>query len=163
MRKPFGPRPIAELLPGALGEAATKRGFAGAELLGRWPAIAGGDIARHTRPVRLQWAPRGEATDPDKPPPAAVLHIRVDGAFALELQYATEQLIERINAYLGWRCVGAIRMRQGPVHSGENGAPSLPPLPEDAARRLDASLGGVEEKVLANSLRRLGQAVLRRS
>jgi hypothetical protein len=160
MRKPFGPRAVGELIPDCLGEFAAKRGFAGAEILARWPSIAGEAIARHARPVRLQWPPRGAAADPEEIPAAAVLHIRVDGAFALELQYEADRLVERINAYLGWRCVGALRMRQGPVEQRAP-RPSAPSVVDaEAEARIAACLAPVAEEELAASLRRLGRAVL---
>jgi hypothetical protein len=161
MRKPFGPRAVGELIPACLGEFAAKRGFAGAEILARWQSIAGEAIAAHARPVRLQWPPRGTATDPDAEPPTAVLHIRVEGGFALELQYEAERLVERINAYLGWRCVGALRMRQGPVEqrpAQRRAAPAT--IDPEAERRIAALLSPVEDPALAASLERLGRAVL---
>jgi hypothetical protein len=163
MRKPFGPRPVGELIPACLGELSARRGFAGAEILARWQGIAGEAIAAHARPVRLQWPPRGGATDPDETPAAAVLHIRVEGAFALELQYEADRLVERINAYLGWRCVGSLRMRQGPVEARSAPRRSKPaPIDGEAERRLAASLAPVAEEPLAASLEKLGRAVLAR-
>ncbi len=164
MRKPFGPRAVGELIPDCLGELSAKRGFAGAEILARWQSIAGEAIAAHARPVRLQWPPRGSATDPDAEPPTALLHVRVEGAFALELQYEADRLVERINAYLGWRCVGALRIRQGPVER-RNAArrPTPVPLDSEDERRLAASVRDVEEPRLAASLEKLGRRVLARA
>lgn len=161
MRKPFGPRAVGELIPACLGEFAAKRGFAGGEILARWPLIAGEAIAAHARPVRLQWPPRGTATDPDAEGTSAVLHIRVEGAFALELQYEADRLVERINAYLGWRCVGGLRMRQGPVSSRPaSRRPAPVALKPEAEDRLARSVRGVEEPGLSAALKKLGRGVL---
>ena len=47
--------------------------------------------------------------------PPATLVLRVDGAFALEAQHAAAIIVERVNAHLGWRCVGKVAFRQGPL------------------------------------------------
>lgn len=159
MHKYSGPRRLAELVPACVGPAAAERGFATAELLSRWPQIAGAQFGTRSRPVRFSWPPRGQASDPAAGPGGAVLHVKVENGFAMALQYESEALIARINAYLGWRCVQAIRFKQGPV--GNRGAAAAPPAALDPAAdmRLARSLDGVDE-TLAAPLRRLGRAVL---
>ena len=68
-------------------------------------------------------APRGGA-DPDARPEPATLVVRVESAFALELQHLAPLLIERINAHYGWRCVGRLVLKQGPVRAAQAGAPA---------------------------------------
>lgn len=160
MRK-SGARRLADLVPACVGPAAARRGFAAAELLGRWREIAGPEIGARSRPLRFAWPPRGAASDPAAPV-GAVLHLRVEGSFALALHYESEALIGRINAYLGWRCVDSIRVRQGPVAPARTAAAAGTVLPADAEERLAARLSDVDE-ALAEPLRRLGRAVLARN
>ena len=44
-----------------------------------------------------------------------MLHLKVDPSKALEVQYSTPQLIERINQTLGFRAVSGLRVVQAPV------------------------------------------------
>ena len=83
------------------------------ELICEWPAIAGPALALYTRPEKLtKGAP--EPNSAGKPAPS-VLHLKVDPARALEVQYSTPQLIERINQTLGFRAVCGLRVVQAPV------------------------------------------------
>ncbi len=44
-----------------------------------------------------------------------MLHLKVDPAKVLEVQYGAPQLIERINQTLGFRAVSGVRVVQAPV------------------------------------------------
>ncbi len=71
-----------------------------------------------------------------------MLTVKVEGAFALELQHLAPQVIDRVNRYIGWRCVGRIALSQGPVRKGEPARPRRrPALTAEASRRLDDLLG----------------------
>ena len=52
--------------------------------------------------------------------------IRVESAFALELQHLAPVVIERVNAYYGWRCIGKLVLKQGPVRRAEKKRPAAP-------------------------------------
>ncbi len=83
-------------------------------LIADWPAIAGPNLATFTKPMKLS---RGAAGDPGDLPRAAPSHlvVSVDPARALDMQYMTPQLIERINQTLGYKAVASIRLLQSPV------------------------------------------------
>jgi hypothetical protein len=157
-KKPFA-RALAHFVPEAMGEALAKQGFAGGEIVLRWGEIAGPELARRTRPLKLQWPRRrGDAKDnPVREP--AVLLVQVESAFALDLQMQAPALMERINRYFGWRCVGSIKLKQGPV--GERRAvPAPDPVlsPEQEAQ-LQGRLAGIEDERLSDALARLGRAI----
>jgi hypothetical protein len=161
VRKPFGAKQLAELVPGCIGPAAAERGFAAAELLSRWAEIAGPEIGARSRPIRFGWPPRGQKSDPAAPREGAVLHLRVDSGFALAFHYESPALVGRINSYLGWRCVEAIRVVQGPVARRSRAQLEPRPLPPAQEARLAETLTQVEGDV-AGALTRLGRAVLSR-
>jgi hypothetical protein len=123
-----------------------------------WDEIVGPDLAPRSLPMKLQWA-RGSETEP------ATLVVRVEGAYAIEMQYAAPVVIERINVYFGWRCVGRITLRQGPVPPRHTRA--VPPPPPDPAtvttvrRELAQDIGAFDDEALAAALARLGALVRR--
>jgi hypothetical protein len=150
-------RTLAELVPGTMSDALAAQGFANGEIMLRWHDIAGAELAERSEPVRLAW-PRGAKTEGREREPA-VLHVQVEGAFALELQMQSQIIIERINRYFGWRCVGAIKPKQGPVGRRKAVVQAPKPLnPEDEAR-IAKLTSGVEDSRLAEALQRLGRAV----
>jgi hypothetical protein len=153
------PKPLADFIDGCLGPALRAQGFAASDVITAWPEIAGERLAAFSRPVKLEWPRRGRP-DPDARPEPATLVVRVESAFALELQHLAPLLIERINAHYGWRCVGRIVLKQGPVPRPKpaRSAPSEP-TPEERAR-LAAKTTGIEAEPLRVALERLGSAVL---
>jgi hypothetical protein len=112
-------RAIGSFVPHLTQKAFEKYGFSAAALLTEWTAIAGPELAGFTQPERLKW-PRGvdayaEVAADARHRPGATLVLRVDGARALDVQYQARQIVERINAYFGYRAVADLRFVQAPV------------------------------------------------
>src|SRR5271156_5543618 len=126
MSKPRGfAAPLGACLGDLLGPTLAARGLGEASLVTHWREIVGAAIAAYARPIQLQWPPRGSKRDPEEASAAAILVLRIDGAFALEAQHSAATIVARVNAHLGWRCVARVAFRQGP----------LPPLQLPRMRR----------------------------
>ena len=87
--------------------------------------------------------------------------MRVEGAFALELQHLAPVIVERINTRYGWRCVGRLALRQGPLARPQRPRPVPKP---DAAMlaRAEASVAGIADDGLREALARFGAGVMAR-
>ena len=85
--------PAGSVLRRAVANALRRRGFGEWDVLARWPDIVGPGLAASTAPEKLQQR-RGDVA-------GAILHIRVGGSAALELQHKTPVVLERINAFYG--------------------------------------------------------------
>ena len=151
-RKERGLLAVGTSLPKIAAPALRKRGFAQAKLITDWPAIVGEMLARKTLPQKLVF-PRGNRGD-------GILHLRVSSGFALELQHIAPQLIERINAFFGYRAVADLRYQQGPIPQPQK------PRQVEARRladtdevRLERSLIDIADPGLRNALLGLGRAV----
>src|SRR5271157_2954472 len=105
-RSPAKPR--RDVLGKVVGDTFTRQGFASAELVTRWPEIAGAEIAAHSEPIKIQW-PRPDDTGM-RPPGTLVL--RVEGPAAIEIQHLAGVICERVNRFLGWRAIERIAFRQ---------------------------------------------------
>jgi hypothetical protein len=151
-------KPLAELIEACIGPAFAAQGFASTDILAAWPEIVGERLGRACQPVKLEW-PRRKRAEAEGPTESGTLVVRVEGAFALELQHLAPVVIQRINAHYGWACVGRIVMKQGRVHSGYRRA--VPPT-IDPARRGEVALAvsRIEEDGLRDALDRLGIAVV---
>ena len=88
----------------AASTAFTRAGFADATLILRWAEIAGADVARFARPLRLSSGPDG-----------GTLTLKAQSGAALFLQHESRSLIERINTFLGRPAVARLRFVQGPL------------------------------------------------
>jgi hypothetical protein len=157
VNKPRPSQSLAELAAGLLADAYKKQGFASTELVTRWAAIAGPEIAALAEPVKLQWprTPDGEAPEP------ATLVLRVEGPAAIEVQHQSGVILERVNRFFGWQAVGRIALRQAPLSRRPPPRPPAVPDPK-AEAELAATLGEVADDDLRSALARLGAAVKRR-
>lgn len=154
------PKPLAEFVDACLGRALAAQGFAASDVIVAWPDIVGERLARFSQPLRIDWPRRGATRGRDERPEPATLVVRVEGAFALEMQHMAPLVVERVNAYYGWRCVGRLVLKQAPVRR-DSPAPKAerPLLPEEKAAISDA-LEGVADDDLRGALDRLGSAVV---
>jgi len=151
-----GARSIAELVGDVIDPLTKKRGFATADLISAWPDIAGSRFAAVTRPAKIVW-PRGEANDGA----AGVLTLHVEGPSAILVQHELGQILERVNAFLGYQAVGQIRIVQAPVGQAKRRRlPAPAALPPDGEARLASATAGVAEDGLRAALERLGRGVL---
>ncbi len=136
-----------------------RQGFGESDIILHWDDIVGERLAANSRPLKLTWPPRPVGRHPDAPQQAATLTIRVEGAFALELQHSADQVLARINAHLGWRCVGKLGFRQGPIERPDAAPHRAGPTPE-ALSAASTRVVGIEDDALRSALTRLGAHVL---
>ncbi|MFN3868988.1 MAG: DUF721 domain-containing protein [Hyphomicrobiaceae bacterium] len=168
-----GARAVASFVPAITRKAFEKHGFAAASLITDWVQVVGADLARSTRPERLKW-PRAAVSvealdDASASRPGATLTLRVDPAAALDVQYRKAQIIERINAYFGYRAVADIRIVQAGSDEEINATPpsSLPPaqlrpVAATAPAALTATLASVTDDGLRAALERLAASMAKR-
>ncbi len=147
------PRALSDLLHKTLTEAFAKQGFASTELVTRWTEIVGADIADHCQPEKIQWS----RTHDGRLPEPGKLVLRVEGPTALEIQHLSGVILERVNRFFGWQAVGAIRLRQAPLRRTGREVRAAPD--PQAAARIMAALGDIQDDKLRDALARLGAAI----
>lgn len=159
-RRPYRAKPLAEFLPDTLDPLVAKLGMSQATLVLDWAEIVGERLAAACEPARLRWPPRGPKSDPAKAAEPATLMLRVAQGMGLEIQHLAPVLIERVNAHLGWRCVGKIALRAEPFKPRRK-PPRKPPAVDPRARAEAERLAdGIEDDALRAALVRLGAAAL---
>ena len=151
-RKRRAAAPLADLVGRCVNEAFSRQGFAAVDIVTHWDDIVGPELAGRSEPMRLYW-PRRE--DPDS---VGTLAVRVEGAYAIELQHLAPIVMERVNRYFGWRCVGRIAIRQGPV-TRRAAPPSLIEPEAAAVEEIAQEFGPFDDASLGRSIARLGALV----
>lgn len=152
------PRPIGAYAAAALDASARARGFATTSLLSEWGTIVGADLAQFTMPDKVVWPRRREesnapAASKGRRNEGATLVLRVEGPRAIEVQHRSGQILERVNAYFGYRAIAEMRILQAPVLRKAARRPvSEPPIDPNA---LPAS-ATIEDGGLRAALLRLG-------
>jgi hypothetical protein len=104
----------------------------------RWREIVGDQLARVTRPQKLTKG-RGGA--------GGTLELRVAGPAALLVQHQSEDILQRVNLFLGPGAVDKLRIAQGPVKPLP-----VPAASKKGARRKFQPLDAAAEAELARSV-----------
>ena len=153
---PISAKPLSVLLSDVFSDAYAKQGFAARELVTRWAEIAGAEIAAHSEPLKIQW-PRPVEGQPQEP---ATLVLRVEGPMALEIQHASDVVLQRVNRFFGWSAVGRLALRQAPLSRRDRPQASRAPDAEEVAK-VAKTLSSVEDEQLRAALARLGASIKR--
>ena len=163
-RRQRGFEPAAGLLKDRLRAASEKRGFAVAQLLTGWDAIAGAALAPITRPVKVSYPREGLG---------ATLTLIISPAHGPQVQMALPQLIERVNAVYGYRAIARIALTQTAATGFAEGqtpfaAAPQKPSPADpiklaaAEAQLEAQLAPIADEGLRGALETLARNILTR-
>jgi hypothetical protein len=153
---PISAKPLSVLLSDVFSDAYARQGFAARELVTRWAETAGPEISVHCEPLKIQW-PRPVEGQPQEP---ATLVLRVDGPMALEIQHASDVILQRVNRFFGWSAVGRLALRQGPLSRRQPPAASRAPDANTVAEVAE-TLSSVEDQELRAALARLGASIKR--
>jgi hypothetical protein len=153
---PISAKPLSVLLSDVFSDAYAKQGFAARELVTRWAEIAGAEVAAHSQPLKIQWPRPVERQEQE----AATLVLRVEGPMALEIQHASDVILQRVNRFFGWNAIGRLALRQAPLVRRD--APNHPPAPDAATvAKIAETLSAVEDEELRTALARLGASIKR--
>lgn len=155
-------RSVGTFVPKLTRTAFEKFGFSTAALLTDWAQIVGPQLAQTTTPDRIRWPKTVEqdmAGGRTGSRTGATLHISVDPARALDVQYKTSLIIDRINQYFGYRAVADLRIVQVRVE--------MPPQPVARSRPAvaatpDPMITAIADDGLRAALERMQQGMLAR-
>lgn len=159
-RRERGFEPASRLLSDRIRKAGEARGFAVARLLTHWTEVAGADLARVTRPVKIAYGREGFG---------ATLTLLTTGAVGPMVEMQKERLRERVNAVYGYNAIARILLTQTSASGFAEGqaafqpAPKAPPPPDPViARKAAETAAPIHDDGLRAALEALGQNILTR-
>ena len=130
-RRMRGFEAASSLLGDRIRRAGEKRGFAVARLLTHWSDIAGEDLARVTRPVKVGYGRDGLG---------ATLTLLTTSAQAPMVQMQLPALRERVNACYGYAAISRISLTQTAPAGFDEGKAQFGVAPPAEARAADPAL-----------------------
>jgi hypothetical protein len=156
-----GFEPAFGLMKDSVRVAGESRGFAVARLLTHWAEVAGEEMARKTRPVKIGYGKGGMG---------ATLTLLVKAAEAPMVQMALPLLKERVNAVYGYAAINHIHLTQTAATGFAEGqaeftpaAPKAPAQPDPAVQaQAQEAADGVADPALRTALEQLAQNILTR-
>jgi hypothetical protein len=155
-----GFEPAAGLVRDQIRGAGEKRGFAVSRLLTHWDEIAGPELARSTRPVKVGWGREGMG---------ATLTLLTTSAAAPQVQMEVPRIRDRVNATYGYAAIARIVLTQTSASGFAEGqtpftpAPKAAPPPDPAlVARAAETAQGVQDAGLRTALETLALNILDR-
>lgn len=124
-RRERGFEPTGGLLRHQIRTVGESRGFAVARLLTHWAEVAGEDLARITRPVKVGYGREGMG---------ASLTLLTTGAVAPMVEMQKERLRERVNAAYGYAAISRILLTQTASTGFAEGQAEFTPAPKAAPK-----------------------------
>ncbi|TYR31859.1 DUF721 domain-containing protein [Mesorhizobium microcysteis] len=149
--------PVSDVASDIIDPVLRKRAGITIGLVQSWEEIVGERLAASTRPEKIAWPRRLNEDDPFEP---AALVIACEGAAALRLQHETGEIIERVNAFLGFGAIGRVKIVQKPVAPAPKRRPVPRRLTGAETAHLDKLVDGIENDGLREALARLGRSIL---
>lgn len=166
------PRPVSDLVPNLTKGIFGRTNMLFGKMLAEWAHIAGEEIASQTTPMELKFsrtsgkAAKGKDGKPkaDKTPSKATLHLAVQPAYALELSYQKNLLIERLNVFFGYGAIKDIKLIQNSeiMNNKIVKTAKTRPLTLQEQQKIDALVGDIQENDLQTALKNLGKAIVSR-
>ena len=147
---------------GAVDRIAGKQGFAEANVLLNWPAIAGAELAATCQPVKVTYGPQRTL--------GATLIVQASSARAPEIEMKGPMIVERVNQYYGYRAISRLKVTQstglGPSPGFSEAqsvftGPDATPTPAEEARAAEM-VADIQSPGLRAALGRMGANVLAR-
>jgi len=149
----------SNILGDRIRQAGETRGFAVSRVLTHWEEIAGPDIAKMAKPVKVHY---GRSSF------GATLTVLTTGSMAPMLEMQKDRLRERVNAAYGYNAISKVLITQtAPVGFADGQRPFAGPQGEPAERdqkrvaeTAARAAEGVQDEGLRAALERLGRGVL---
>lgn len=130
-----------------------RRSVAEGTLLAEWPSVVGADVARMCRPRRLTFPRQRDRRE-------GTLVLRVNPAEATRLAHLEPIVIERVNAFFGYRAVARLQLEHGRL-TRRDSAPARAPreLRREETQAVARSVESVGDDELREALGRLGRTI----
>lgn len=144
----------------AVDKVAGKYGFAEADVLLNWPAIAGEALASVCQPVKVSYSRERTL--------GATLIVQTNSARAPEVEMKGPMIVERVNQYYGYRAIRRLKVTQSsglgrtPGFAEAQAAfagPDAAPTP-DETQRAARMAEGIRSPGLRDQIARMGANVL---
>lgn len=151
-------RQIGKSIRDVLDPLTAKRANVDLSLSLAWQSVVGEKLAGRTQPLKIQWPPRILPDDPFRP---GVLIVAAEASAALDLQYQSSELIERINQFFGYQAISRIKIEQKPILKfREKQKAVAPQISGSEMAELEDSLAKISDDGLRASLYKLGVNVI---
>lgn len=136
-------------------------------LLNAWDEIVGPEFKDSTRPDKIVWPPSNQKMRDEIETGGGLepgtLTIACEGARALFLSHQQNEVIARINSFLGFPAISRIKIVQKSISQANKQRKKTKGLSVSEQTKLDLLVANIEDDKLTKALKKLGRAVLSQS
>ena len=128
-----------------------RHGFASEQLAAQWSLIVGDAVASVATPDKIKWPTQGGAQKQ-----GGTLTLKAKAGRALEVQYEIPRIIEKLNQFLGYGAISAIKVIQT-ADLPDMPKPIKRPMSQAAKAAWDQKFESIEDEHLKAALAKLAQ------
>ncbi len=152
-------RPVSEAVARVSRETTSRKFIALGRILQHWNDIVGDKLADKAQPIKIHYrgSKKQRGASPD-----ATLEIATASAYATQLHYQKDLILERINQIFGERWITAIRFVSVPANEISPTSKNRPParLSRQDQKYLEEALEKIEDPDIRDKLLSLGLSML---
>jgi len=138
-------RPLATHIAPRLGSILRKKGGFGADLVENWPQIVGETMGKICLPFKIK---------------SATLFIACEGFACLKIQHQADEIIKKINLFLGIQAIDKIKIVQKSLHIPSDYNIPIRALNQDEASWLEEQTELIEDSTLRTAMIQLGKNII---
>jgi len=153
---------VSDLLPALVDPIYARKGLSSSQLVSAWPMLAGSAFAECTMIETIKWPYQNTNGAPAYQ--GGTLVVRVDGPQAVYLQHEEQQIIQRVNRFLGFHAIARLKIIQAPItRIKKQKREPLPELSPAQERRLRDCVTAFDDPELNEAVLKMGREVLKRA
>ncbi|MDP3531842.1 MAG: DciA family protein [Alphaproteobacteria bacterium] len=132
-----------------------KQGLIDERLVFYWAQIVGDKLAQYSFPIKLV-GQQGQVNSP------RILEVLVNPGAALEITYAKNSIVAKINQFFGFALISDIRLKHGQIQKNDKKLPERPKrtLNIHENEHIQSLVTSIQDENLRNALKNLGKALL---
>lgn len=146
LKRKDGFLPMGDFMRDFTRTAFSKRGIHHFQIISQWHSIVGEKLSDLCCPLRITQC-KGEKAD-------GILTLQVLSGACLDLEFAKDQIMERINSYFGYQVVTRLKLIQTPSLTGQKPTQKPPVKKVNVTLKpaLQKALNGIEHPELKEAL-----------
>jgi len=149
-------RPLAHHIGAQLEPVIRKKSGFDVKLLDNWSQIIGAQLGRFCTPVKVKKS-RSVTDGKEK---TAILLIECDGFSSIKIQHQADEIIEKINQFLGFHAIDKIKIVQKPRHRIAGMNVPTRALSQHELAWIEEQTNLIEDSDLRTSMQQLGKNII---
>ena len=154
----YGRQKVSDLIASISRPLFQSHGLLDERLVFHWKEIVGEKLSSYSFPLKLVGGGQASSNTP------RILEVLVSPGAALEMTYAKNAIIAKVNQFFGYAIVTDLRVKHGNIEQDRKKRPKMVKrsLKDEENTHIETIVTSIENENLRNALKNLGKALLSR-